>query len=563
METGSRTGGPGTLRKEVISSVSADKVNNNNNNSKNNKNNNNNAHDGSSNTKKVIPQQSRHLGSSSSATEIQSSQVQSSSVPSSSVLLSPQNHLVSSSKLSEKQGNPNSRAAAPADAAAAPATAGQKGPLETWASLSSPSQPPPDQANFSVGFANKTSPTKKISAQNLNTGLPPTCSLTSSSSNKQRRRQKQDSSSLYQIENILATDSENEVEIVDLSVSIENQKIRDRIHIPPAVVVTKPSKKRSKMASADTNALQTIVSNAATSFKVESPLASRKSLARENQPQHNSAYHHSYDKYFSTTALHKLNDAVYSPNSIPRRPTSQMDLSNLTGSARHGKSSAPVSGSAAIASRSASRSALQTDAAASPIEAFAPLLFRTASRVWEDIQETKGQSWLGTRQSSTNLYAHDPEDGGESDEEDEYSRARNALAHRQTRGASKPRAEEYNLLLRMAQEEAELGSSKPRFVPGGSDEEDEDEEEELVYSDILMPQVPLDTSTIKPSTNKVIAAIDWILGVGHDQEASLFTDIYYSDKPAPTRAEKLQQRDDEQGINLDVALVLGAISYIF
>lgn len=556
------TAGPGILRKELVTpTLSAD-----------------NTHDVSVNlntTNKDIPQQqSRHHLSLSSSSKSKSSQGQSATT---SVSVSPQDLLVSSSSLSSPKmssgnpGNPNSRSVAAATATSAAPAAAQKGPLDS-------SQP--DYQAISVGLTNKTNPTKKISAQNLNTALPPgssslttttttSPSSTSSSSlkNKQRRlRQKQDS--LYQIENILATDSENEVEIVDLSVSIENQKNRDRIHIPPAVVVTKPNKKRSKMASSsssDNNGLQTIVSS---TVKVESPLASRKSSARENPPQHNSAFHHSYDKYFSTTALHKLNDAVYSPNSIPRRPTSQMDLSNLTGGSR--KSSAKLNGSAGIGSRSASRSALQTDAAASPIEAFAPLLFRTGSRVWEDIQETKGQSWMGTRQSSSNLYAYDTEEAGESDEEDEYSRARNALAHRPTRGASKPRQEEYNLLLRMAQEEAELranqgeselGSRKPRFVPGGSDEEDEDEDEELVYN--VMPQVPLDTSTIKPSTNKVIAAIDWILGVGHDQEASLFTDIYFSDKPAPTRAEKLQQRDDEQGINLDVALVLGAISYIF
>lgn len=420
------------------------------------------------------------------------------------------------------------------------------------------------------------------------------------------------------ISDLVITDSASELEILDLPISIKNQPDRVIIQMPssnydrtvksgqedkdPLKVPSKPPKRSSvtfstpaapritREPSVDGMPLEKSTSRSSIStFKLDNAQTFRKVQTRVGHANHPSIhttvsspivpYQHSYDRYFSTTSLHKLADKGPTKPIPLKRPNSHHEnLSNMTSSNR---STASIS-----AASSGSRFHRSPDASGptSPIESFTPLLLRTGSKVWEDIQESKGQGWLGTRQNSTNVYFNENDDGLESDEEDEYSRVRNELAHRHSIVAgSKAKVEsdnqEYNPILYMAQEEIvddnseddgilELGVSKPHFVLGSNDSDNDNEgDDEYLCTKGDSSSAPTSTSeieapAIEPSRNKVIAAIDWLLGVGHEPEAagSLFTNIY-STRPEPTRAEKLKVRDDEQGLNMDAALVLGAISY--
>lgn len=325
-----------------------------------------------------------------------------------------------------------------------------------------------------------------------------------------------------------------------------------------------------------------------------------------------------HDKRYSTTSLYKLNEsASSSAKSLTtdglRRPKSHHDIAKT--SLHHLRtntstiSSAHTRPSTLLSSRKPStinttvivQTSEVKSVSSSPIQEFAPLLYRTGSRVWEDIQESKGQSWLGTRQSSTNLYSFNRDTAVESDDEDEdeYSRTRNlqftyrsssrlqssagADAGDAPSGTVLQSTEEYNPISYVAHKpevnkvlQFELG--KPRFMAGGSDDENDDEDDEdgsdiendplspshALHESVVSPLQELDTSTIEPSNNKIIAAIDWLLGVGYDSHdastGSLFHGIYSSQPVPMTRTEKVKRRDGEQGLNIDVALLLGTIS---
>lgn len=318
-----------------------------------------------------------------------------------------------------------------------------------------------------------------------------------------------------------------------------------------------------------------------------------------SQPATNSAspaFQHSYDKYFSTTNLARVGSAgaPSSSSALPKRGLSSTDL--------NARSKKPGLGVSQHATPHSSSSTTYFDARQesaptpeSPIDAFAPLLLRTGSRVWEDIQESKGQRWLSSRQSSTNLYpdeqtTHQGENDDDSDEEeeDDYSRARNRYTNRRSsrqhqQQHAQSTGEEYNPLAHLPSADlidsdpefltarsssaVSMAASKPQFLAGGDDEDDESSEDEDPR--FAPPRRRLSHSKLEPSHNKIIAAMDWLLGVGQDDadKVHIFADLYdgrvrkqAAEMAQPQRVEK---RDEEQGLNMDVGLVLGYIvSYV-
>lgn len=244
-------------------------------------------------------------------------------------------------------------------------------------------------------------------------------------------------------------------------------------------------------------------------------------------------YTHSYDKYFSTTSLCNLGSNDGGARSPLRRPKSHHEeLHKLTESSFQRSSSTEPNGTS---------------------EDLAPLLLRTGSRVWEDIQKSKGQSWLGTRESSTNLYDN-ADEGIDSSEEDEYSRVRNELSHR---SILQEDDEDFNPLEHVDEEEEdddeeELGIGirigKGFDIPKISAFADVTES----LSDGLAP--------LKPSRNKVIEIIDWFLGVGQ-QESEAYLPTPSSCLPSSAHSAHRHATGHEQGSNFDTALSLGIISF--
>lgn len=316
----------------------------------------------------------------------------------------------------------------------------------------------------------------------------------------------------------------------------------------------------------------------------------------ERAPLSAGEYRHSYDKYFSTTNLARLSDA--GTTAAIRRGASHAELSAQRRSfSRKSTTNLPAHG------RTASHSAAHAATVpTSPIDTFTPLLLRTGSRVWEDIQESKGQRWLSSKHSSSNLYAEQGDDDDD-DDEDDYSRARNEHHRRRSTASRQVAGEDYNpladLLVDQIDSDSEFlttsitpvtapaagGASprKPQFMAGGGEDEEESSEDEYnrfatvgpssaaVSSDPATMAAATATSLkLEPSHNKIIAAVDWLLGVGQDDpdKAHVFADLYdgraRKHAAALTPEERIDRRDEEQGLNMDVALVLGYfVSYIF
>lgn len=197
------------------------------------------------------------------------------------------------------------------------------------------------------------------------------------------------------------------------------------------------------------------------------------------------------------------------------------------------------------------------------MDSIAPLIYRTGSRVWEDIQQTKGTGNMKRTSSTTKMYilgndedgpgGNDDDDDG-SEEEDSYSKTRNVLANRYNSKPTTPKEEDYNPLehapvdpdtvFRTGHDSSSSSSSE---FDGDDDDNDDDEE----YFEV---------SSFTPSRNKLIAAIDWLLGVDNDNN-EFPTDAPASLPPHPhDREEVLRRRDEEQGLNVDVAVLLGTIS---
>jgi hypothetical protein len=261
------------------------------------------------------------------------------------------------------------------------------------------------------------------------------------------------------------------------------------------------------------------------------------------------------------------------------------------------------------------------------IDAFAPLLYRTGSRVWEDIQEMKGTGHVKRTSSSTKMYilGADEESSNSSSEEenDEEGRVTTAetkkntnrpssISRRRSRttpgSASRSESwqreplEEYNPL--NYQTTAIVDDDENVSVyssAGGLGASDADEEESYMIEEyfdaanspsgsaitttidtttptITIPAAAHASSTFAPTRNRLISVIDWILGV--DSDDSLFA--FYAEAQQQQRAQEQarslaaipsiygndisprtqEKRDEEQGLNLDVVLVLGTLSLL-
>lgn len=264
------------------------------------------------------------------------------------------------------------------------------------------------------------------------------------------------------------------------------------------------------------------------------------------------------------------------------------------------------------------------------IDAFAPLLYRTGSRVWEDIQETKGTGHVKRTSSSTKMYIlgageESSNSSSEGEEEEDYdddgeskknkSRPSSISSKRRRKGRITPGGgsrgedwqrkslEEYNPLnyqTPIVDDDDENGSVYTSAgSPGASDAGQEESYMEEYFDAANSPEgvtttaAPATTisttedasSTFAPTRNRLIGIVDWVLGV--DSDDSLFA--YYAEAQQKQQQQQqrrraqeqaralaaipsacgngisplaLKKRDEEQGLNLDVALVLGALSLL-
>lgn len=226
---------------------------------------------------------------------------------------------------------------------------------------------------------------------------------------------------------------------------------------------------------------------------------------------------HSYDKYFSTS-LTKLSAGDWSG---ARSPLRRIDSSpeSLAAQQHAGEPGSPENS-----------------------ENLTPLLLRTGSRMWEDIQETKGQGWLSARQSSTNLYELVKE--VDSSDEDEYSRIRNMHNPRSTLNLQED--EEYNPLS-VEIDKGFLEAEHPETITV------HENPEEISEAD---PGSGLSTY-FKPSHNMILEGVDWLLGVGQEAQAFLAA---HPDDPALARVEKIQ-RVPHTDNSITGILALGILSF--
>lgn len=226
---------------------------------------------------------------------------------------------------------------------------------------------------------------------------------------------------------------------------------------------------------------------------------------------------HSYDKYFSTS-LTKLSAGDWNG---ARSPLRRIDSSpeRLAALQHAGEPGSPENS-----------------------ENLTPLLLRTGSRMWEDIQETKGQGWLSARQSSTNLYELHKE--VDSSDEDEYSRIRNM--HNPRSMLNLQEDEEYNPLA-VEIDKGFLEAEHPETITIHENPEEVSEAD---------PGSGLYTY-FKPSHNMILEAVDWLLGVGQEAQAFLAA---HPDDPALARVDKIQ-RVPHTDNSITGILALGILSF--
>uniref|UniRef100_A0A060TDV5 ARAD1D03080p n=1 Tax=Blastobotrys adeninivorans TaxID=409370 RepID=A0A060TDV5_BLAAD len=185
---------------------------------------------------------------------------------------------------------------------------------------------------------------------------------------------------------------------------------------------------------------------------------------------------HSYDHRFSSTSLSRYADTEKA--SIGRTKTDSL-LNNFFNSF----------------SDSPHKSSSHSDLAQSPF------IYRTASRVWEEVRESKGQSWLDTRLESTALDT-------DRDEDDD------------------------GVLL--------MGSFARSHNVGG------DSHDDIAVEDVY-------------SRSKFVTVVDWILGL--EPDSSIGKPLQPPKAPKPlTPAEKTAQRDQRDSETVDAAWYLGIIT---
>lgn len=220
------------------------------------------------------------------------------------------------------------------------------------------------------------------------------------------------------------------------------------------------------------------------------------------------AYLHSYDNHFSTTAL---------PNLL-RSGTQSRDEGHQSHGG-HTELSFPE-----LASKLFKATGEMGDARSQSYQTLnSHLMVRTGSRLWEETRESKGQSWLGTRASSTKLY--------DSESDSEEQEGNDTLSDPSTR------------------------QRQAKFMVGDDEESDEednyyhfDDEEEMIDSSDLI------------SRSRMLSFMDWLLGISDDNQVGLKETFDQTTKPL-TKEEKIRRREEEaKKGRIDVAFILGMLA---
>lgn len=291
-------------------------------------------------------------------------------------------------------------------------------------------------------------------------------------------------------------------------VMLSNSSIEDIQSSKASASVETAGTKEQVVTTTTTTIYDTTTTTSATHAEEYSPLspkylsqASRSRTHHYHSPSHNSQVkpiYHSYDHRFSTTALAQLN--MHSANSS-------------RGSTPPGKS------------RSYGNLVFDD-----------PLLYRTGSRVWEEVKESKGQVWLDTRQTSTQFDGRG--DNGESDDEGILQIGFKPLPNRR-------RSSVENDPIDSMRENDDSWYSERIFI-GNERETDDDEVDN--DQDILVK-------------SKFISFIDWALGLEQDSISPTVQKQLSKERRQLTKEEKIKQRDQDQP--LDVAWYLGLFSNLF
>lgn len=165
-----------------------------------------------------------------------------------------------------------------------------------------------------------------------------------------------------------------------------------------------------------------------------------------------------------------------------------------------------------------------------------PLLYRTGSRVWEEVKESKGQVWLDTRQTSTQFEG--PGDNGESDDEGILQIGFKPLPNRRRSSV------EHDPIESMRENDDSWYSE--RIFIGNERDEDGDQVDD--DQDILVK-------------SKFISFVDWALGLEQDSISPTVQKQLSKERKQLTKEEKIKHRDQDQP--LDVAWYLGLFSNLF
>lgn len=245
-----------------------------------------------------------------------------------------------------------------------------------------------------------------------------------------------------------------------------------------------------------------------------------------------------------------------------------------------------------------------TGAVSPVIDTFAPLLYRTGSRVWENIQETKGTGHVKRTSSTTKMYILGTDEESLSSFSDEEGDTV-ASFHNRSRCGSKDESREnkpeddFNPL---NYKEDIIDDNLPLNLRSDSvsvlnfsfDVNDENYAADDYCDTTNSPGVGIDPrmSSISnigqgfsPTPNRLISAIDWLLGV--DSDESLFSSsteqrqlLQQQEQEELERRRRValaaipsargniilprtrRKRDEEQGLNVDVSLLLGALSLV-
>lgn len=245
-----------------------------------------------------------------------------------------------------------------------------------------------------------------------------------------------------------------------------------------------------------------------------------------------------------------------------------------------------------------------TGAVSPVIDTFAPLLYRTGSRVWESIQETKGTGHVKRTSSTTKMYILGTDEESLSSFSDEEGDTV-ASFHNRSRCGSKDESREnkpeddfnpLNYKEDIIDDNLPLnfGSDSVSVLNSSLDVDDENYGADDYCDTTNSPGVGIGSCVssnpnigqgFAPTSNRLISAIDWLLGV--DSDESLFSSsaeqrqlLQQQEQEELERRRRValaaipsargniilprtrRKRDEEQSLNVDVSLLLGALSLV-